>query len=314
MVGPVALYPDPLLAETLAASTFPGEIVLADRFVASGQDAALIAQQSWDPSVKSLTQFPALLKWLDDNLVWTTAVGQAFMNQETDLMDAVQRLRVKAQALGNLQSTPEDQVVADDGDIDILPGMPDSVFLPVYDPSQVFYDSPPPGGSWVTYGAAAPVNIWFAYDIAWHGRKVIYWPRPHPRPREWWNHSGGRRPKLQYSEHGAVVWTHRARAGRKFWSDDERRWTGNGVRIPMAGGAAVAEGPVREGIYAVPRPAGAAPVVELTGAPERGEIRPVEGHGQPAPAMRPPPLSPPPAPARSEGGGGGSSNGNNKPR
>src|SRR5580692_6586332 len=121
LLGPIALYPDPLIAQILPASTLPTQIVLADRYVTGGGDPNQIDQQPWDASVQAVAHYPNVLKWMDDNLNWTTALGQAFLNQQQDVMDSVQRLRATAHNLGNLQSTPQQQVAEDDGTIDITP-------------------------------------------------------------------------------------------------------------------------------------------------------------------------------------------------
>ena len=124
MLGPIALYPDPLIAQILPAATQPSEIAVVDRYLSIGGDPNVIDQQLWDPSVKALARYPTVLKWMDDNLAWTTALGQAFLAQQQDVMDSIQRLRAQAQALGNLQSTPQENVIADNGDIEILPANP----------------------------------------------------------------------------------------------------------------------------------------------------------------------------------------------
>ncbi len=142
MLGPIALYPDPLIAQMLPAATLPSEIVLADRYINGGGDPNLIDQQPWDPSVKALARYPAVLKWMDDNLAWTTALGQAFLYQQQDVMDSIQRLRAQAQALGNLQSTPQEQVIADNGTIEIVPANPQVIYVPVYQPDLVYFQRP----------------------------------------------------------------------------------------------------------------------------------------------------------------------------
>ena len=93
LLGPIALYPDPLIAQILPASTLPTQIVLADRYVSGGGDPNQIDQQPWDASVQALARYPNVLKWMDDNLNWTTELGQAFLNQQQDVMDSIQRLR-----------------------------------------------------------------------------------------------------------------------------------------------------------------------------------------------------------------------------
>src|SRR5277367_4649126 len=119
LLGPIALYPDPLIAQILPASTLPTQIVLADRYVTGGGDPNQIDQQPWDASVQALARYPNVLKWMDDNLNWTAELGQAFLNQQQAVMTSIQRLRAAASNLGNLQSTPQQQVITDGGDIQI---------------------------------------------------------------------------------------------------------------------------------------------------------------------------------------------------
>src|SRR5664280_2779683 len=128
LLGPIALYPDPLIAQ----------IVLADRYVTGGGNPNQIDQQPWDPSVQALARYPGVLKWMDDNLNWTTDLGQAFINQQPDVMVSIQRLRTAASNVGNLQSTPQQQVVNDGGYIEIVPADPQVIYVPVYQPDQVY--------------------------------------------------------------------------------------------------------------------------------------------------------------------------------
>ena len=112
LVAPIALYPDNLVAQVLAASTYPTQVVEANRWLQSqgnapaAQIAAGANNQNWDASVKALTAFPQVLAQMDKNLQWTTDLGNAYYNQPQDVMDAVQAMRQKAQAAGNLRSTP----------------------------------------------------------------------------------------------------------------------------------------------------------------------------------------------------------------
>src|SRR5271167_2391763 len=136
LVAPIALYPDSLVAQVLAASTFPAEIVEADRWVQANPDlkgdalAQAVDQQSWDPSVKALTAFPTVLGNMDKNISWTSSLGDAYYNQEQDVMDAIQVMRQKAKQAGNLQTTPQQTVTNDDyGDTDIAPVSPDVVYI-----------------------------------------------------------------------------------------------------------------------------------------------------------------------------------------
>src|SRR5246127_681355 len=151
LVAPIALYPDSLVAQILAASTFPEEVVEADRWVQAhsdlkGEDLGnAVDQQPWDPSVKALVAFPSVLGNMDKNLSWTSSLGDAYYNQEQDVMDAVQVMRRRAQQAGHLDSTPQQTVVTDDSDIEIEPVSPEIIYVPAYDP-------------WVVYGG--PIVAW----------------------------------------------------------------------------------------------------------------------------------------------------------
>ncbi|HTT82790.1 MAG TPA: DUF3300 domain-containing protein [Rhizomicrobium sp.] len=146
LTSPIALYPDPLVSEILMASTYPLEVVEADRWVENPDNAALqgdqltaaLGAQSWDPSVKSLVPYPPVLRMLDDNLEWTEALGDAFIADQAGVMDSIQRLRAKAQSDGYLSSTPQQTVTAEDQDIVIEPVNADYFYLPVCDPASVY--------------------------------------------------------------------------------------------------------------------------------------------------------------------------------
>src|ERR1700750_884959 len=112
LVAPIALYPDPLLAQTLAASTYPLEIIQLQQWLEKNKTlkdkslAHAVAKQSWDPSVQALAALPEVVKRLGDDIQWTTDLGNAFLSQQSDVMDAVQRMRKKAQEKGTLKTTP----------------------------------------------------------------------------------------------------------------------------------------------------------------------------------------------------------------
>jgi hypothetical protein len=220
MLQPIALYPDPLIAQLLPAATLPSEIVLADRYVSGGGDPNLIDQQSWDPSVQALARYPAVLKWMDDNLAWTTALGQAFLSQQQDVMDSVQRLRAQAQSLGNLQNSPQENIVADNGEIEILPADPQIIYVPVYQPNVVYYQRWSYGSPFISYGAGFSVGAWLDFDFDWHNHQLIEWGRDHPRPGDWWNRPRGERDRIEKS-HTTLWQPHRpdilARGGDRGW-------------------------------------------------------------------------------------------------
>jgi len=163
LVAPIALYPDSLVAQILAASTFPEQVVEADRWVQAHLDlkgdalGQAVDQQPWDPSVKALAPFPSVLGNMDKNLSWTSSLGDAYYNQEQDVMDAVQVMRQKAEDAGNLKSTPQQTVTTQDSTISIQPANPDTVYIPAYDP-------------WLVYGGPiGPWPGWYPYPGIWFG-------------------------------------------------------------------------------------------------------------------------------------------------
>ena len=168
IVAPIALYPDDLLAQIFMASTYPLEIVQAARWVKANpslkgdQLTKALEQQSWDPSVKSLVNFPDVLAMMNDKLDWTQELGDAVLAQQKDLMAAVQRLRQKAQAAGNLKTTNEQKVIVEQQTqtIVIQPANPQVVYVPTYNPTVVYgvwaYPAyPPPPVYAYPYGAMA---------------------------------------------------------------------------------------------------------------------------------------------------------------
>ena len=172
LLGPIALYPDSLIALILPASTGPSDIVLAARYVSANADPAQIPNQPWDDSVKALTRYPDLLQWLSQNLDWTTQLGDAFVAQPADVMDAIQQLRARARAAGTLVDTPQQQVVLDNGDISIEPTDANSLYMPEYDPDDVYDEGYGDEGPLITFGPAYPVGPWLDYGIDWRHRGV----------------------------------------------------------------------------------------------------------------------------------------------
>lgn len=186
LLGPIALYPDPLIAQILPACTLPYQIVLADRYISAGGDPNAVDQQPWDASVQAMSHYPTVLSWLDANLQWASAVGQAFLNQQQDVMDAIQRLRTTAYNLGNLPSTPQQQVVDDEGYIEILPVDDNTIYIPVYAPNVVYYQVYA-GTPFITFGVGCSIGDWLDCDFDWHNRHLVVWDRDHPRPSGWWH-------------------------------------------------------------------------------------------------------------------------------
>lgn len=144
ILAPVALYPDALLAQILMAATYPMEVVLASRWVTQNKDLKgdqlndALDKQPWEPSVKALAPFPDVLAMMSDKLEWTQTVGDAFLEQEKDVMDTVQKLRQKAYDEGNLRNTEQQKVVVEKETIRVEPARPEVVYVPVYDPSRVY--------------------------------------------------------------------------------------------------------------------------------------------------------------------------------
>lgn len=191
LVAPIALYPDPLLSQVLMAATYPVEVVEAARWradqperLSDRQLAQMLQDQPWDPSVKSLAAFPDVLSMMNDNISWTDQLGEAFLDQQQEVMDAVQRLRARAQAAGNLRSSSQQVVSFSDNPaiISILPAQPDVIYVPIYNPTviygawpypnyQPFYWHPPRyavSGPAITFAGALIVGgvLWSTYD--WH--------------------------------------------------------------------------------------------------------------------------------------------------
>jgi len=175
LLAPIALYPDPLLAQILPAATFPDQIDAAARFVRGDANPDDIDVQPWDVSVKAVAHYPTILYMMADNLDWTTALGQAYVNQNNDVMDSVQRLRQEARDAGNLDSTPQQDVEVDNGDIDIWPAQPQFCYVPIYDPGLVFFGSGGIfGGPVITFGAGYPIGVWLNNGIDWHRHRIYY--------------------------------------------------------------------------------------------------------------------------------------------
>src|SRR5579863_391574 len=163
LVAPIALYPDSLVAQILAASTFPEQVVEADRWVQANPDlkgdalGKAVDQQPWDPSVKALTAFPSVLGNMDKNLSWTSSLGDAYYNQQQDVMDAIQVMRKRAEDAGNLKTTPQQTVSSQGSTVVIQPANPDVVYVPAYDP-------------WLVYGGPiGPWPGWYPYPGIWFG-------------------------------------------------------------------------------------------------------------------------------------------------
>jgi Protein of unknown function (DUF3300) len=165
LLSPIALYPDPLLAQVLVAATFPDQIDDAARYVrANGQNG--IDDQNWDVSVKAVAHYPTVIQMMSDKIDWTTSLGQAYVNQSTDVTSAVQHLRQMARGAGNLDTTTQQQVITNGNYIAIVPVQPQYIYVPVYDPAICYYRRPYWGPA-ITFGAGFPIGAWLNLDFRW---------------------------------------------------------------------------------------------------------------------------------------------------
>jgi hypothetical protein len=235
LLAPIALYPDSLLAQVLAASTYPAQVAVADQWVqqmrAAGYGspdqiaAGANAQTSWDPSIKALTAFPDVLDLMNHDLEWTSNLGNAYYNQPQDVMQTVQVLRNRAEQAGNLQSTPQEEVQNDQGYVELAPTNPQVVYVPTYNPWDVYGQpiAPYPGFSFcgalgnffgglpIQYGLSFALGAfdrmpfgWLAWGFDWlghsllfdhagyrtHSRQVADWGLPRGGPRAYYGRGG----------------------------------------------------------------------------------------------------------------------------
>lgn len=201
MLAPVALYPDGLLAQLLAAATYPAQVSMADQWVRTmngappQQIAAEADTQNWDPSIKALTAFPQVLDMLAGNPAWTTDLGNAYYNQTQDVLQTVQVLRQRAQAAGTLQNSPQEQMSYDQGAIELAPPDPQTVYVPSYNPWAVYGAPVDPypgfsllgtlgsffGSSPIQYGLGVAMSAflhtpfgWMNWALDWLGNSVLF--------------------------------------------------------------------------------------------------------------------------------------------
>jgi hypothetical protein len=186
LVAPLALYPDPLLSQVLVAATYPLEVVEANQWLQQNRSLTGTAlldaakQQNWDPSVQALVAFPDVLARLNQDVRWTTDLGNAFLGQQKDVMAAVQRLRARAQANGKLQSTPQETVTTETQNgqsaITIQPADPQVIYVPTYDPAYIW--GPPAWGYYPSlfypsygfgFGFGIPIGGFFFGWPGWGG-------------------------------------------------------------------------------------------------------------------------------------------------
>ena len=187
LLMPIALYADPLIATMLPASVYPLEIVQAARFVSDTNNISKIDQQAWDDNVKAVAKIPDAIKKMNDDLQWTISLGEAFLNQDKDVMDTIQALRGKAQKAGTLQTTEQQTIVVTNMVVEktveqqvvvvtntvvqIKPTNPEVVYVPSYPPA-VYYPPPgyvyTPGAAFMTFAAGAAMGAIIANNCDWH--------------------------------------------------------------------------------------------------------------------------------------------------
>jgi hypothetical protein len=194
MLAPIALYPDELLTQTLMASTYPLQVVAASRWLKEDDNESLkgdalaeaLESENWDPSVKSLVPFPQVLAMLNDNLEWTQQLGYAIATQQAAVLDSIQRVRRQAQKAGSLKTTEQQRVVVEKDTVVIQPANAETVYVPVYNPTEVYGEWPypsyppvymPPPPAYYPPGYALGAGLAFATGVAVVGG-LWGWARP----------------------------------------------------------------------------------------------------------------------------------------
>ncbi|MBI4526834.1 MAG: DUF3300 domain-containing protein [Deltaproteobacteria bacterium] len=176
LLAPIALYPDPLLAQVLLAATFADEVHEAAEWLRADNDPYAIDYRPWDVSVKAVAHYPAVLFMMSERIDWTTAVGQAYVNQSTDVMESIQHLRAMAYSAGNLVSRPPYQeVIYDPAHIEIVPYQPEYIYVPAYNPGVIFVE---PARFYapavITFGPPLLIGAWLNHDCDWGRRRIYY--------------------------------------------------------------------------------------------------------------------------------------------
>lgn len=201
LAAPIALYPDPLIASIVTAATYPLEVVQAARLVANTNNLPQLNAQDWDNNVKTIARIPEVIRRMNEELDWTIQLGQAFLQQPLDLMNAMQALRARAQSNGVLRSTPQQLVTTTNAIvarsfegqtlyvtntvIQVQPASTEVIYVPLYNPDLFYYEYYPPGVVWLTFG----VGWWFGPSwwwghCDWH-YGGCYWGHHPPPPPPW---------------------------------------------------------------------------------------------------------------------------------
>ena len=179
MLAPIALYPDPLLAQMIPAATFFDQLDQAQRTLNGKSDDNLIANQNWEVSVKSVAHYPQVLKMMVENQDRTIAIGQAYVSQPQDVSKSIQRLRGQAKDAGNLVTNKQQQVLTEGEAIKIEPAQPQVIYVPQYNPEVVYVDNGPSTGEVVaaaaiSFGVGLAIGAWLNNDYDYYGRGIYY--------------------------------------------------------------------------------------------------------------------------------------------
>ena len=315
LLAPIALYPDSLLAQILAASTYPAQVAVADQWLqqmrAQGYSspdqiaAGANAQTNWDPSIKALTAFPDVLDLMNHDLEWTTNLGNAYYNQPQDVMQTVQVLRDRAEQAGNLQSTPQEEVNNDQGYVELAPTNPQVVYVPTYNPWDVYGEpiAPYPGFSFfgalgnffggvpIQYGLSFALGAfdrmpfgWTAWGCDWAGQGLMFnhsgyytrsnqvadWGLPRGGPRSHYGRGGswgGREDSYDRGNPGRQGYDRGGNDRRGGWPDN-------------SGGSGGRDG--RGGAQSYVRPAEGFPEPGRLNYPNRTSQQPGYGYSHPS--------------------------------
>ncbi len=200
LAAPVALYPDAILAQVLAACTYPGDVIAAAQWLAAGNNPLGIENQNWDLGVQGVAHYPDTLNYMANNVDWMNNLGDAFINQQADVMSAVQILRAQANAAGNLITNDRQRILVQGSIIAIIPANPEFIYVPVYDPRIVYVRRYAVGVAFlpvITFGVGIHVGVWLHHDLDWHDHTIYIgaWGRERP----WWHDDDhGARRYLDY--------------------------------------------------------------------------------------------------------------------
>ncbi len=260
LLAPIALYPDALLAQILAASTYPADVVLANRWVQEKRDPATLDERDWDPSIKALTQFPTVLKMMDEQLEWTSQLGEAYLNQPEDVMAAVQSLRAKARAAGSLSDTPEQRIVVEERVIQIVPANPEIIYVPVYSPQVVYVPSATPPPVPVRFGLGIRLGAWANLGCDWI-RRCVYYDRWRGPGYVYRTRTDGHRESVHVTPPPSASY----RGASPGW--EGQRWSRDGRRgPPPRGGTWISQVRRGEGYRGHDKPPSGTPILVRPGA------------------------------------------------